>query len=258
MNCPESPEFLRGLEGTDVTLDPPSEPPLGLARQTWVIDRKLSERLHCLTQQDVSEGLGLPYAAAKFLCHRKGNPGKNAFMRIYLQIPILGTQYQSHQVRRDQAAKPQPHMELTTLKALKTSGCDVVPDLLGYQEGQQGEDCIIPCGYITFVVWDKVPGEPLSADAFWALDLKSRQAIRERFREVFPKVKKCGYLPRRSTMSKIIYDNATGNMHLSGFARAGRTDKSEEWHDKYYVQFGLAKPSPKTMDCENDPAGWTW
>lgn len=71
------------------------------------------------------------------------------------------------------------------MKALKVPGWDVVPELLGYQEGQQGEDCIIPCSYITFVIWDKVPGVPLSADAFWALDLKSRQAIRERFREDF-------------------------------------------------------------------------
>lgn len=52
-----------------------------------------------VTQQDVAEGLGLPYAAAKFLCHSDGTPSKKAFMRIYLQIPILGTQYQSHQVR---------------------------------------------------------------------------------------------------------------------------------------------------------------
>lgn len=50
----------------------------------------------------------------------------------------------------------------------------------------------------------------------------------------------------------------TTDRHFSGFSRAGHTDKSEEWHDKYYVQFGLAKPSPKTMGCDNDPAGWTW
>jgi hypothetical protein len=185
MNNPEA-EFLCGLEGTDVTLDPPSELPLQLPRQTWVIDKKLSERSSWMTQQDVADGLGLPFAAAKFLCHREENPSKKAFMRIYLQIPVIGTQYQSPQIRRKQAAKPQPHVELTTLKALNELRCDVVPELLAYQEGKQGEDSIVPGGYITYVVWDKVPGEPLSKEEFWELDLKSRQAIRDKFREAFP------------------------------------------------------------------------
>lgn len=186
MNNPETAEFLCGLEGMDVTLDPQSEPPLHLPRQTWVIDNKLSERSQSMTQQDVTDGLGLPFAAAKFLCHLKGNSSKKAFMRIYLQIPIIGTQYQSPQIRQKQAAEPQPHVELTTLKALKKVECDVVPDLLAYQEGKQGEDSIVPGGYITYVVWDKVPGESLNAEEFWELDLESRQAIRDKFREAFP------------------------------------------------------------------------
>ncbi|RLL97786.1 hypothetical protein CFD26_106189 [Aspergillus turcosus] len=249
MNTPETAEFQCGLEGTDVTLDSPSH-------QTWVIDKKLSERREWMTQQEVTDGLGLPFAAAKFLCHRKENPSKKAFMRIYLQIPVIGTIYQSPQIRRKEAAQPQPHRELTTLKALKELECDVVPDLLAYQEGEQGEDSIVPGGYITYVVWDKVPGEPLDAEEFWKLDLGSRQAIRDKFREAYPKLRKCGYLPRMSTMSKIIYDKATGNMHFSGFSRAGRTDTNEEWHDKYYVLFHLAKPSRKPY-WDEDTTGWT-
>lgn len=78
-----------------------------------------------------------------------------------------------------------------------------------------------------------------------------------------------------STMSKIIYDKATGNMyallviqyrtlklipirHFSGFSRAGRTDTNDEWHDKHYVLFRLAKPSLTTTDWADDTTGWTW
>lgn len=107
-------------------------------------------------------------------------------MRIYLQIPVAGTQYRSSKIRRMQAAKPQSHRELTILKALKKVECDVVPDLLAYQEGKQGEDSIIPGGYITYVVWDKVPGEPLGEEEYWELDPESRQAILDKFREAFP------------------------------------------------------------------------
>lgn len=186
MNNPETAEFVCGLEGTDVIIDPPSEPSFHLSHQPWVIEKKLSERSQPMTQQDFTDGLGLPFAAAKFLCYPKGTPSKKAFMRIYLQIPVTGIQHESRQIRREQAAKPQPHVELTALKALKKLECDVVPDLLAYQEGKQGEDNIVPGGYITYVVWDKVPGEPLNAEEFWQQDLNSRQAIRAKFREAFP------------------------------------------------------------------------
>ncbi|KAJ6102057.1 hypothetical protein N7486_004484 [Penicillium sp. IBT 16267x] len=227
MDKPETAEFLCGLEGTDVTLDPPSDPPLSLPRQTWVIDKKLSERSSWMMQQEVTDGFGVPYVAAKFLCHHKGNPSKKAFMRIYLQTPVIGTQYQSPQIRRKQASKPRPRRELKTLEALKKLECDVVPDLLACGDGKQGEDSIVPGGFITYVVWDKVPGEPLSAEEFWELDLASRQAIRDKFVKPFR------------------------------FPRAGRIDTNEEWHDKYYVLFDLAKPSPKT-DWAKDTTGWTW
>ncbi|PKX92385.1 uncharacterized protein P174DRAFT_421455 [Aspergillus novofumigatus IBT 16806] len=72
MDNPGTAEFLCSPEGMDITLDPPSEPPFYLSRQTWTSVR----------------------------CHRKDNPSKKAFMRIYLQIPVIGTQYQSPQIRR--------------------------------------------------------------------------------------------------------------------------------------------------------------
>lgn len=196
MDDPEDAGFLCGLEGTTVNLDLPFDPPsdpssplsLHLSRQTWVIENKLSERSVSMTEQEVIDGdnVQFPYAAAKFLCHPMGDPSKKAFMRIYLQIPFAGTQYQSLQIRRQQAVEPRPHPELTTLKALNRLECDVVPDLLAYPEGKQGDDGIVPGGFITYVVWDKVPGEPLHREEFWKLDPQSRQAIRDKFREAFP------------------------------------------------------------------------
>lgn len=50
-----------------------------------------------MTQQEVIklDALSLPYATAKFPRRRKRDPSKKAFMRIYLQIPFAGAQYQS-------------------------------------------------------------------------------------------------------------------------------------------------------------------
>jgi hypothetical protein len=94
----------------------------------------------------------------KFLCHRADDPPKMAIIRIYLQIPIVGTEFQNSRVRAKQAAPPRTHVELSALKDLKGMKCDVVPDLLCYQEQVQDQDGIVPRGYATYVVWDKPPG----------------------------------------------------------------------------------------------------
>ena len=46
--------------------------------------------------------------------------------------------------------------------------------------------------------------------------------------------------------------------HFSGFSRAGRIDTNEDWNDKYYVLFRLAKPPPMMTDWAKDTEGWTW
>lgn len=176
--------FLAGLEGTEVTTD--TKTPLLLPSQTWVITEKLEETSLLMTQKDIDDGVGPAFTAAKFLCYRKDDPAKKpAFLRMYHQIPIAGTECLNSGIRANQAVPPIQLPELTALKTLKMMDCNVVPDLLGYQEGQQGQDGIIPGGFATSIVWDKVPGEPLSEEYFWKLDRKTRDAIRKEFRRVY-------------------------------------------------------------------------
>ncbi|KAJ5586426.1 hypothetical protein N7450_006213 [Penicillium hetheringtonii] len=126
-----------------------------------------------MTQKEVTDGFGLPFAAAKFLWHPKENPSIEAFMRIYMQIPVAGTEFQNPQIRRRQAAGPQSHVEYRTLILLQKSKCEVVPRLLAHTGTKQNEDGIIPVGYIT-------------SEKFWKLDSGSRQTVRDKFREVYP------------------------------------------------------------------------
>lgn len=185
MYSSDSTWFLPDLEGTEVTLDSPAEPSFSIPRQTWVITKKLSERAMQMRQKDIDDNLGPPFTAAKCLCHLADDPAKVAFMRIYAQIPIVGTEFQRREVKAKQAAPPRTHAELTALKALKKIRCGIVPDLFGYQEGVQNQDGPVPGGYITHVVWDKVPGEPLSPETFWSLEFPSREEIRAQFRKVY-------------------------------------------------------------------------
>lgn len=121
----------------------------------------------------------------KFLCHKVGALPQSAFIRIYSQVPIEGTQFLSPEVRAQQAVPPYQHSEVIALKRFKEGNCTVVPNLLGYSETIQGQDGLVPRGYITYLVWNKVPGESLSGELFWSFDKPKRDLIRRKFRAAY-------------------------------------------------------------------------
>lgn len=131
-------EYFTDLEGTEITLDAVIEEPLHIPAQTWVIVEKLREDPWRLTRKDVSDGMGVSYTSAKFLCHPAGpgNETKLAFMRIRQQVPIAGTEFKPT-LRASQAVEEPENKELNALKFFLIHGCEVVPRLLGYQQASK-------------------------------------------------------------------------------------------------------------------------
>lgn len=147
---------------------------------TWVIKQKLSERAVHQTETDVKLGGGTPMTVGMFLCHLEGHPDREALMRIYYQIPIDGTEDADIDTLAQQAVPPEVCGELESFKLLK--GCPAVPRFLGHAERTQGEHDLVPGGYIQYIVWEKVPGKPLTGEFFWSLDRQTRDEIRSKFR----------------------------------------------------------------------------
>lgn len=171
-------------EGDEFTTD--AKPRLRLQPETWVITAKLEEYSLRMYQKDIEEKLGPGFAFAKYLCFRKGDQSrKQEFMRIYQQIPTVETEYGRFETRAEQAVPPIDLPELKAFVELTMHSCPVVPRLLGYQEGTQGKDGRVPGGFLVSVVWEKVPGEPLSQEYFWSLEFEHREAIRQEFRRVY-------------------------------------------------------------------------
>lgn len=100
--------------GTEVTFTVPS-------LQKWVLEEKLTEDVQQMSKWELDGGGGPPFAVVKYICHSATDSDKKAFMRIYFQIPIAGTEYQSVEVRQRQAAPPRKHRELDALKGSKTT-----------------------------------------------------------------------------------------------------------------------------------------
>lgn len=245
-----------------------------------------------MTERQLELGSGPCFAVFKYLCHSATD--KKAFIRIYFQIPIPGTEYQPPELRRQQGAPPREHLELQALKDLRERHCDMVPTLLAYKEGNQCSDGLVPDGYITHLVWDMVPGKPLDTGQFWRPESALlREAVRAKFRDVWEYVhrapirvsgvkltnlrelKRHGWQPGLPLLQKIIYDESTGDMcviryihitkqnmltsfrHIAGFRGPDRFDPGEKFSDMTFVLWRLTRP-PRKSGWEKDPTKWAW
>ncbi|KAJ5554800.1 hypothetical protein N7461_003270 [Penicillium sp. DV-2018c] len=173
-------QLLRGLVGTTVTTYDSSE-----VSRKWVITKKLTERAVPMTEHDVNTGRGSAKTVGKFLCHAAEDPSQETFMRIYQQIPLTGTEDADHDTLARQAVPPGVCGELEAFKRLQSAGCGAVPRFLGHAESTQGDNDLLPGGYIRYLVWEKVPGESLTKEFFWGLDITARNDIRAKFRHAF-------------------------------------------------------------------------
>ncbi|CAG8924335.1 unnamed protein product [Penicillium salamii] len=153
--------------------------------RTWVITKKLSERAAPMTDYDIKMGRSSAKTVGKFLCHLAGDPHQMAFMRIYQHIPITGTEDADYDTLARQAVAPGVCGELEAFKMLQSGGCGAVPRFLGHAESTQGDSDLLPGGYIRYLVWERVPGEPLTKELFWSLDRTARNDIRAKFRDAY-------------------------------------------------------------------------
>ncbi|OQE88597.1 hypothetical protein PENNAL_c0016G06596 [Penicillium nalgiovense] len=183
-----SPESLIRPEWTTATLNQSPESPLNIVDvgpSRWAIVSKVQERTNIMSQRDVTNGLGPVYVTEKFLCYPIGSSNTLAFMRVYKQVPIAGTEFKKASIRATQAVMTYEPTELTTLKSLQEKGCNVISRLLEYQCDQQDEDDTVPGGFITYVIWEKVLGESLDMKNFWGYSFSEREEIRLKFRVVY-------------------------------------------------------------------------
>ncbi|KAJ6190535.1 hypothetical protein N7519_000556 [Penicillium mononematosum] len=226
-----SPESLTRPEVSTITLNESPESHLNVVDvgpSRWAIVSKVQERTNILSQRD---------CISKYL--------------------IAGTEFKNASLRATQAVKTYEPTELTTLKSLQEKGCDVIPRLLQYQCDQQDEDDTVPGGFITYVIWERVPGESLDMQTFWGYSFSEREVIRLKFREVYKKIKACGYCLSPG-INKVIYHRPTQMIPF-------RTEDTQ-WSDRIYCSYGLVRP-PTSMDqffpitsadLKYDDKGWRW
>ncbi|KAJ5543343.1 hypothetical protein N7461_009346 [Penicillium sp. DV-2018c] len=227
------------FKGTQIAL--PGSAAIRLDASTWVIDEKLYENRVDGVHKPSSHPDAQPSGwEAKYLCHDRNFPHNQAFMRVYCQGPDEGTEFLLPEVRAQQA---NPHFEKREAKARKDfrqGGCKSVPPLLGYGQSVQGEHGPVPGGYITCLVWEKVPGQVLTPGLFWSFERPERELVRRKFRAAYEEMSSCGWSPVGPNITKIIWDRESAVLWISGFRGSHPTDG--KWEDFILARYGLANP----------------
>lgn len=173
--------FRRWYEpGTIITLKHPD-----LSR--WKILEKLHEHDRQLPESEVHNkdySKEPPsYASILLLCRNADDRAKEAFMRIYAQVPWTNSEMDDPQTRGEQAMKNFEPQELIAYQALLKAGAPNAPKLLGWKTSHQDRSGLVPGGFTVTLAWEKVPGLRLGdhtgAHTFWSLPDKEKDLIRK-------------------------------------------------------------------------------
>ncbi|OXV07812.1 hypothetical protein Egran_04424 [Elaphomyces granulatus] len=191
------------------------------AQSTWVPVRKLSEIESRISQEDMLAGLGYSYARASFLCHNVHNSTHEAILRVYKQVPNIGTEADEPEDRQLQATR-RIHQEVDTMERLtEEHECAYVPAWLGSKIEEQGDHDIVPHGYINYILWEKVPGVHLCNPdenfvLFWSLPRQERDRIRTAFVITYQKLYTIGICPVLGGCNNLIWDAQQDRIYVIG------------------------------------------
>ncbi|RAL05513.1 uncharacterized protein BO80DRAFT_441094 [Aspergillus ibericus CBS 121593] len=157
-----------------------------LRSHAWVIREQINEYNCQLSFDDIPPGVSWPsYACARFLVDKQGaRPAVRALMRIYIQVPLEGTEAEPPLIRAQQARSEFRPREQGALEQYHDSG--ITPRLLDKKLDRQEPWGVVPGGFLLRLVWEIVPGERLGLgygeSMFWGLPDEERVLIREKFR----------------------------------------------------------------------------
>ncbi|KAJ5176616.1 uncharacterized protein N7482_002493 [Penicillium canariense] len=252
--------FRKGIErGTIITLDQPG-------RSRWQILEKLNENDFQLWEAEYNRGERFSLGVTKLRC-RDLRDHKEAFMRIYLQVPYRGTEMDDADTRAKQATTLQPR-ELLAYEDLTWHDLGFTPKLLGSKTSTQDKWGPVPGGYAVYLVWEKVPGVRLGtkdgSNVFWALDHAEREEIRLQFVKNFHALEAIGYQNDTPALSSLVWDKDSKTLYFIGFRhrnKAAGPPRGIVPDEKWIAYYELAKPNSDAWLKEGwnqDTTEWKW
>ncbi|PWY77337.1 hypothetical protein BO70DRAFT_397628 [Aspergillus heteromorphus CBS 117.55] len=231
-----------------------------LDRKEWIMMEKLSEHDFQKDENDLREGSDPSFSCIRLRC-RSRDSGTPAFMRIYMQIPLAGAG-----IQLPQACSFIPD-ELTVLRTMTEHGCKHPPLLLDCKEASQDESGLVRGGFITWIVYEIVPGVRLGdvtgADRFWNLRREERREIQKALPEAYGKMISNGFYPAFEGADNLVWDSVNKHLYFVGFRLCNEAvPPCDKWRPGLYAVFSVAKPPSGSHwylpTWDGNMRGWEW
>ncbi|CAI7672819.1 unnamed protein product [Penicillium palitans] len=156
--------------------------------------------------------------------------------------------------------------ELASLLDLTEKGSNITPKLLAYKTSTQDRSGLVPGGFITWLVWEIVPGLRLGdgdgAGPFWGLEDHEREEVRRSFLNALVKLKEYGWYPSVDRARSLVWHQDTQTIYF-----IGRFSKTMEGEPRRLAEpaqriatFELALPDVRVRwkDWDKDTSRWKW
>ncbi|KAI9038133.1 uncharacterized protein KD926_011267 [Aspergillus affinis] len=181
--------FDSSFIGRQITFDTP-------APTTWVLAEKVKEDVNQLTHDGFLSGVGASYAIASFNCSNRDNPAQQALMRVYMQIPSKGTEFDSSSHRAEQVSDKlsfRARTEWECLRRLTAANNENIPTLLHSGQVTQDNEGLVPGGYILCMALNRAPGVCLDSRVegrprksfFWSMSSEDHERVRQEFKNAY-------------------------------------------------------------------------
>ncbi|KAF3483728.1 uncharacterized protein GIQ15_03052 [Arthroderma uncinatum] len=168
------------------------------------------------------------------------------------EIPEINTYHDPPSERAKQAKSEDEDgaavREVMALRHLTDKECSCTPALISWKvTQQQGDRASVPGGFIYHILMEKLPGVDIEVN-FYRLDRSQRDEIREKFKESWLEVTKCGIINEDSAIRNLLWDRDGKKCYILDFEvwRKARMDtkskrkRRDSWHNMEYVRWNLA------------------
>jgi hypothetical protein len=168
----------------------------------WKLLTKIEEEVEQNFEAVGEEEQYTSFSSALFSCEtpsNDSNPSRKALMKIWMQIPFKGSEFEPPATRAVQASQELPldaEDELKALQRLLAIDSLHTPKLLASKQETQPDDGMVPGGFIFFLVFSEMPGVALQRkdqlqkeSLYWAQSSSTRSVIRQAFKKAWQYVR---------------------------------------------------------------------
>ncbi|KAN0074123.1 hypothetical protein V8E54_008060 [Elaphomyces granulatus] len=174
----------------------------------WKLLTKIEEEVEQNFEEEDKEEQYTSFSSALFSCEtpaNDSNTSRKALMKIWMQIPFKGSEFEPPATKAVQASQELPldaEYELKALQRLLAIDSLHTPKLLACKQETQPNDWMVPGGFIFFLVFSEMPGVALQRkdqlrkeSLYWAQSSSTRSVIRRAFKKAWQDLLAAGACP---------------------------------------------------------------